>query len=60
MTTLRDWLNAHKFQVHSLAFGLMVLTPALMFIAAPCAAMGWIWFFLALFAVGNLLALSVP
>jgi len=31
-----------------------------MFIAAPCAAMGWIWFFLALFAVGNLLALSVP
>jgi hypothetical protein len=60
MTSLRDWLNAHKFQVHSLAFGLMVLTPAFMFIAAQGAAMGWIWFFLALFAVGNLLALSVP
>lgn len=60
MTTLRNWLNTHKFQVHVLAFGLMMVTPVLMFFAAQGDAMGWIWFFLALFGVGNLLALSVP
>jgi hypothetical protein len=60
MTTLRNWLSAHKFQVHALAFGLMMVTPVLMFFAAQGEAMGWIWFFLTLFGVGNLLALSVP
>lgn len=60
MTPLRNWLNTHKFQIHSLAFGLMIITPCLMFIAAQVAAVIWIWVFLAFFAIGNLLALSVP
>ena len=60
MTILRNWLNTHKFQVHALAFGLMMVTPVLMFIAAQGEAVAWIWFLLALFGVGNLLALSVP
>lgn len=60
MLILRNWLNGHKFQVHSLAFGLMIITPVLMFVAAQGEAVVWIWVFLALFAVGNLLALSVP
>ncbi len=59
MTILRDWFNTHKFQVHALAFGLMMVTPVLMFIAAQSEAVVWIWVFLALFGVGNLLALSV-
>jgi uncharacterized membrane protein len=60
MKSLQTWLNTHKFQVHALAFGLMMVTPVLMFFAAQGEAMGWIWFLLALFGVGNLLALSVP
>jgi uncharacterized membrane protein len=60
MTIMRNWLNAHKFQLHTLAFGLMIVTPVLMFIAAQSQAVIWIGVYLALFAVGNLLALSVP
>jgi uncharacterized membrane protein len=60
MTILRDWLNTHKFQVHALAFGLMMVMPVLMFIAAQGEAVVWIWVLLSLFVVGNLLALSVP
>jgi uncharacterized membrane protein len=60
MTILRNWLNTHKFQVHALAFGLMMVTPVTMFFAAQGGAVVWIWFFLALFVAGNLLALSVP
>jgi uncharacterized membrane protein len=57
---MRKWLNTHKFQVHTLAFGLMIVTPVLMFLAAQGQAAAWIWVYLAFFAVGNLLALSVP
>ena len=60
MTILQNWLNTHKFQMHALAFGLMMVTPVLMFLAAQGGAVGWIWVFLGLFVVGNLLALSVP
>jgi len=60
MIILRKWLSTHKFQMHALAFGLMILMPVLMFIAAQGQAVVWIWIFLALFAMGNLLALSVP
>lgn len=60
MTILRDWLITHKFQVHALAFGLMMVTPVLLFFAAQGGAVIWIWFLLGLFAVGNILALSVP
>lgn len=60
MTLLRNWLNVHKFQTLALAFGLMIVTPILMFIAAQDQAVVWIWVLVVLFAVGNLLALSVP
>jgi hypothetical protein len=60
MISFRNWLNAHKFQMHALAFGLMILTPILMFLAAQSQVIAWIWVFLALFVLGNLLALSVP
>ena len=60
MIILQNFLNTHKFQVHALAFGLMIVTPVLMFFAAQGEAIVWIWFLLALFGVGNLLALSVP
>jgi predicted MFS family arabinose efflux permease len=60
MATLRKWLNAHKFQMHALAFGVMILTPMLMYITAQGETIVWIWILLALFAAGNFLALSVP
>jgi len=60
MIILRNWFTTHKFQVQTLAFGLMIVTPVLMFIAAQGEDVVWIWVLLGLFGVGNLLALSVP
>lgn len=53
------WLREHKFEVHSLAFGLMIISAALLYAAAETDATGWIWFLLGLFITGNLLALAV-
>jgi predicted MFS family arabinose efflux permease len=46
--------------MHALAFGVMILTPMLMYITAQGETIVWIWILLALFAAGNFLALSVP
>jgi hypothetical protein len=56
MTTLLSKLSDHKFQVHTLAFLLMVIPPVFMYLAAVQSATGWIWLLIGLVASGNLLA----
>ena len=59
MQTFRQFLNAHKFQAHLLAFLLMVLPPAGLYLAARSGAIAWIWVLLAVVVLGNLLAIAV-
>ena len=57
MSTLLKKLSDHKFQVHTLAFGLMMIPPVFMYLAAVRGASGWIWILVGLVVSGNLLAL---
>ena len=59
MQTFQQFLSAHKFQAHLLAFLLMVLPPAGMYLAARAGAFTWIWILLAIVVLGNLLAIVV-
>jgi len=42
---------------HPLAFLLMILPPIPLYFAAQAGAAAWIWVFLGLFVLGNILAL---
>ena len=59
MTTVLNWMRAHKFEAHTLAFALMVLPPAPLYLAAQHGANGWIWPLLGLVILGNLLELAI-
>lgn len=59
MRTFQQFLSAHKFQAHLLAFVLMVLPPIGMYLAAENGALVWIWGLLAVVVLGNLLAIAV-
>ena len=59
MTRILNWIKAHKFETHVIAFLLMVLPPVPLYLAAQRGANGWIWFWLGLVIGGNLLALGV-
>jgi len=56
MNTLLKALSGHKFQIHTLAFALMIIPPVFMFMAAVQDAYGWIWFLVCLVVFGNILA----
>jgi len=54
---MQKWLAKNKFEVHLLAFLLMVLPPIPLYYAAQREAPGLIWALLAFVICGNLLAL---
>jgi VIT1/CCC1 family predicted Fe2+/Mn2+ transporter len=54
---MQKWLTKNKFEVHLVAFLLMVLPPIPLYYAAQSGASGLIWALLALVICGNLLAL---
>jgi hypothetical protein len=49
--------NAYK--VHSIAFVLMLLSSAGLYLVANAGALSWIWVLLGLFVLGNVLVLLV-
>jgi hypothetical protein len=44
-----------KFSIHTIAFLLMVISAVVLYPLARVEAVGWIWSFLAVFVVANLL-----
>ncbi|MEW5870569.1 MAG: hypothetical protein AB1894_14945 [Chloroflexota bacterium] len=59
MNNLRNWLGKHPFEVHLIAFTLMILPPIPIYLAAQRGATGWIIALLGLVVLGNLLELLV-
>ena len=54
---MQKWLTKNKFEVHLVAFLLIILPPIPLYYAAQSGASGLIWALLALVICGNLLAL---
>lgn len=54
---MQKWLTKNKFEVHLVAFLLMVLPPIPLYFAAQNGATGLIWVLLGFVICGNLLAL---
>lgn len=54
-----DWLRTHKFQAHLAVFLLMVIPPSAMFLAIENGATTWVWGFLGVVILGNLLVLFI-
>ena len=50
-------LHTHRYTAHLVAFLLMILSPLPMFYFAQHGAIGWVWVLLAIFILGNLVAL---
>ncbi|MFC2026115.1 hypothetical protein ACFLUC_02855 [Chloroflexota bacterium] len=57
MTRILNWLSDHKYQIHLLAFLLMVLPAIPLYYAAQQGAYPLIWGLLAIVVSGNILAL---
>lgn len=54
---MQKWLTKNKFEVHLIAFLLMVLPPIPLYYAAQSSVTGLTWALLTLVICGNLLAL---
>jgi hypothetical protein len=59
MRTFLNRLSENKFQVHLLAFCIMILVPVPLYFAAQRQATIWIWMLIAVFAAANLLVIAV-
>jgi|GEM_PF-2213943 len=59
MRTILNRLSENKFRVHLLAFSIMILAPAPLYLAAQHQATPWIWILVALFSAANLLVIAV-
>jgi hypothetical protein len=58
MTTIVvKWLRKNTFRVHLVAFLLMIIPPALLYLAAETGATGAIWLLLAMVITGNILVI---
>lgn len=57
MKNLSNWLGKHPFEVHVIAFALMILPPIPIYLAAQRGATGWIVALLGFVILGNLLEL---
>ncbi len=53
LSDLRNWLQKYTFNIHTLAFLLMMLSSLGLYFAAQADAIGWIWSLIALFAACN-------
>ena len=60
MRRFQSWLSQIKFELHLIAFILMVLSPIGMYFAAQGNASGWTWVMLWVVIVANLLVVIVP
>jgi len=47
------------YELHSLAFGVMVLSSAGLYFAARAGSEGWIWGLIGLFVLGNVMVMWV-
>jgi len=56
---MRNSKRINTYQIHSLAFGLMMLSSVGLYFAARTGSEGWIWGLIGLFVLGNILALLV-
>ena len=54
---MQKWLTKNKFEIHLLAFLLMMLPPIPLYYAAENSDTGLIWALLGFVILGNLLAL---
>lgn len=59
MENFQSWLREHKFEVHLLAFIMMVLPPVAMYFAALAGSEALIWGLVSLVALANLLVVFV-
>jgi 4-amino-4-deoxy-L-arabinose transferase-like glycosyltransferase len=59
MSDIVDWLNKHTYEIHSLAFGMMVLASVGLYLAAQAGSTSWIWGLIALVGLSNILVIIV-
>ena len=59
MTTITEWMQAHKFEAHLAVFLGMVIPAALLYPAAQSNQPGWLWVLLGAFALANLGAMVI-
>jgi hypothetical protein len=57
MRNLAKWLKENTFETHLLAFFLMTLPSILLYFAARQGSLGWIFAWLGLVVLGNILVL---
>jgi hypothetical protein len=53
------WRSKHKFQLQLTAFLMMLIAPVPLFLAAQRGDNGWIWFWLCIIILANLLVMLV-
>jgi len=53
------WLQKHTYPIHTLAFGMMILAPLGLYLAAQSGSIPWMWTLIGLFAISNGLLLVV-
>lgn len=59
MPDLRKWLRTNKFQAHLIVLALLIIPPVPLFYAARNGSVGWIWIWLSVVVLGNILVLFV-
>ena len=56
---MRNSKQNNTYEIHSLAFGLMILSSAGLYFAAHAGSEGWIWGLIGLFVSGNVMVMLV-
>jgi hypothetical protein len=59
MMDIKEHMQKYTYQIHSLAFVLMILASVGMYFAARAGSADWIWIFLLFFGLANVLVLFV-
>lgn len=59
MPSIKNFLQKHTYEIHTLAFVLMVLASLGLYFAAGASSAAWIWALLGVFGLANLLVLFV-
>jgi len=53
MKEIKNWLQKYTFNIHTLAFLLMILSSLGLYFSAQADSIGWIWGLIVLFAASN-------
>lgn len=59
MVALRQWLRRYKHVAHLVAFLLIIIPSAGLYLAAQQDAISWIWILIAIVVFGNILVVGV-